>query len=33
MTESKCAYCGSLFKNNEELSKHVDKIHNASEPI
>ncbi len=32
MTESKCAYCGSLFKNNEELSTHV-KIHNDSEPI
>jgi len=33
MAQSKCPYCGSLFDNNEVLSKHIDKIHNAAEPI
>lgn len=28
--QSKCPYCNSLFKNNEELSKHIDRIHNGS---
>ena len=27
--ESKCPYCNSLFKNNEEPSKHIDKKHNT----
>ncbi|MGI9567268.1 MAG: hypothetical protein ACR2LL_09690 [Nitrosopumilus sp.] len=25
--ESKCAYCGSIFENKEDLSKHIDRIH------
>ncbi len=33
MTESKCPYCGSIFENNEALSKHVDKIHNNEDAI
>ena len=33
MDKSKCPYCGSLFENNEALSKHIDKIHNAAEPM
>jgi len=28
--QSKCPYCNSLFKNNTELSKHIDRIHNGS---
>jgi uncharacterized C2H2 Zn-finger protein len=31
--ESKCPYCASLFKDNEELSKHIDKIHNNEDAI
>ena len=31
--ESKCPYCGSLFNGNEELSKHIDKIHNNEDAI
>jgi len=31
--QSKCPYCSSIFQNNEELSRHIDKIHNAAEPI
>jgi uncharacterized C2H2 Zn-finger protein len=31
--ESKCPYCESLFDDNEQLSKHIDKIHNNSEAI
>ena len=23
----RCPYCESLFNNNEELSKHIDRIH------
>jgi len=30
MTQSKCPYCDSLFKNNEELSKHIDRMHHGS---
>lgn len=30
---AKCAYCGSEFKDNEELSKHIDKIHNNEDAI
>jgi len=28
MSEKKsiCAYCGSIFENNEDLSKHIDII-------
>jgi uncharacterized C2H2 Zn-finger protein len=25
-----CPYCQSLFKDNEELSKHIDRIHSGS---
>lgn len=25
-----CPYCGSKFKDNEELSKHIDRIHHGS---
>jgi hypothetical protein len=25
-----CPYCASKFKNNEELSKHIDRIHHGS---
>lgn len=28
MIESACPYCGSIFENNEVMSKHIDKIHN-----
>ena len=28
--KSTCAYCGSIFENNEELSKHIDRIHGDS---
>jgi uncharacterized C2H2 Zn-finger protein len=31
--QSKCPYCSSLFENNEDLSKHIDRVHNAAEPI
>ena len=31
--ESKCPYCGSVFDNNESLSKHIDKIHNNEDAI
>ncbi|MEO9321500.1 MAG: C2H2-type zinc finger protein [Nitrososphaera sp.] len=35
MAESKtegptCPYCGSRFKDNEELSRHIDRIHQGS---
>jgi len=26
--ESTCPYCESKFANKEEMSKHIDKIHN-----
>ena len=26
----RCPYCESLFNNNEELSKHIDRIHLGS---
>ena len=25
-----CPYCSSKFKDNEELSKHIDRIHHGS---
>jgi hypothetical protein len=25
-----CPYCASKFSNNEELSKHIDRIHHGS---
>jgi hypothetical protein len=25
-----CPYCQSRFKDNEELSKHIDRIHHGS---
>jgi len=25
-----CPYCGSKFKNNDELSTHIDRIHYGS---
>ncbi|HEX2472763.1 MAG TPA: hypothetical protein VFZ67_00650 [Nitrososphaera sp.] len=25
-----CPYCGSKFDSNEELSKHIDRIHHGS---
>lgn len=25
-----CSYCGSKFKNNDELSTHIDRIHYGS---
>jgi len=28
--QSKCPYCNSLFENNKDLSKHIDRIHNSS---
>ncbi|MGH9991434.1 MAG: hypothetical protein ACREAZ_02170 [Nitrososphaera sp.] len=27
---SSCPYCQSKFKDNEELSKHIDRIHHGS---
>ena len=33
MAESKYPYCGSIFENNEVLSKHIDKIHNNEDTI
>lgn len=35
MTDTKqsgavCPYCQSKFKDNEELSKHIDRIHHGS---
>jgi uncharacterized C2H2 Zn-finger protein len=27
ITTASCPYCQSKFKNNAELSKHIDKIH------
>ena len=31
--ESKCPYCESIFEDNEQLSKHIDKIHNNEDAI
>jgi uncharacterized C2H2 Zn-finger protein len=33
MTQSKCPYCESLFEDNEQLSKHIDRIHNNADAI
>jgi len=33
MTQSKCPYCESLFDDNEQLSKHIDRIHNNADAI
>ncbi|WP_256438685.1 hypothetical protein [Nitrosopumilus sp. K4] len=30
MAEAKCPYCDSIFENNNDLSKHIDKIHHGS---
>ncbi len=30
MPESSCPYCDSVFDSNEELSKHIDRIHSGS---
>ncbi len=30
VSEVSCPYCGSVFKNKEELSKHIDRIHTGS---
>jgi Zn-finger nucleic acid-binding protein len=29
-SEVSCPYCQSVFKDNEELSKHIDRIHSGS---
>lgn len=29
-TQVSCPYCASKFNNNEELSKHIDRIHGDS---
>jgi uncharacterized C2H2 Zn-finger protein len=28
--QASCPYCASKFKDNEELSKHIDRIHHGS---
>jgi len=28
--KSQCPYCSSLFENNNELSKHIDRVHHGS---
>ena len=34
MTDKKsCPYCESIFEDNEQLSKHIDKIHNNEDAI
>jgi hypothetical protein len=30
LMEVKCPYCGSAFPDNEQLSKHIDRIHHGS---
>ncbi len=30
MTKATCPYCESVFVNNDELSKHIDRIHSGS---
>lgn len=30
MSKSSCPYCQSKFDTNEELSKHIDRIHHGS---
>ena len=30
MEKSKCPYCDSEFDSNEDLSKHMDRIHGDS---
>lgn len=30
MSEATCPYCDSAFKDKEELSKHIDRIHHGS---
>jgi uncharacterized C2H2 Zn-finger protein len=29
-SQASCPYCASKFKDNEELSKHIDRIHHGS---
>jgi uncharacterized C2H2 Zn-finger protein len=30
MSKASCPYCESIFESNEELSKHIDRIHHGS---
>ncbi|MEK0381843.1 MAG: hypothetical protein QQN48_02240 [Nitrosopumilus sp.] len=30
MSDVSCPYCDSKFENNDELSKHIDRIHHGS---
>ncbi|MEX0640307.1 MAG: hypothetical protein WD018_07110 [Nitrosopumilaceae archaeon] len=30
MSKASCPYCGSIFESNEDLSKHIDRIHGDS---
>jgi len=30
MSKATCPYCESIFDGNEELSKHIDRIHSGS---
>jgi|TARA_B100000029_G_scaffold512505_1_gene609325 uncharacterized C2H2 Zn-finger protein len=30
MEKSKCPYCDSEFESNDDLSKHIDRIHGDS---
>ncbi|MFQ5940812.1 MAG: C2H2-type zinc finger protein [Nitrososphaerales archaeon] len=30
MSEVKCPYCNSAFKDKDELSKHIDRVHTGS---
>ncbi|MCZ6582242.1 MAG: hypothetical protein O6761_03615 [Thaumarchaeota archaeon] len=30
MADIACPYCNSMFKDKDELSKHIDRIHHGS---
>lgn len=30
MSKPSCPYCKSEFENNEDLSKHIDRVHHGS---
>lgn len=30
MSEVKCPYCNSAFKDKDDLSKHIDRVHGGS---